>query len=97
MLQFVFSVFFTSLSLSILITCPAHLSLDDFTALTIISQPNSSLTSLLFLVLHTLFSWIGPQILRNIFLSKILSVFSCLLVKVQVSLPYIAIGLIIDV
>src|SRR6202012_4971763 len=95
MLQLVLRTFFAPLSSSILVTWLAHRSLDDFIAPTIVSQPNNSLNSLLFLVLQTLFSWIGTQILRNIFLSEVLSVFSRLMVKVQVSLPYITIGLII--
>jgi hypothetical protein len=45
-------------------------------------------------ILHELFSVTGPYILRIIFLSNILNMFSSIIVKVQVSAPYVTTGLI---
>ena len=51
---------------------------------------NSSLS----LTLHISPSWIGTQIFRSIFFSKILDKYSSDFVRVQVSDPYVTTGLI---
>jgi hypothetical protein len=79
---------------SSLLTCPNHLIICDLIKLTIPSPFSNVFISSLCLILHILFSITGPYILRIIFLSNILYMFSSVAVEVHVSAPYVTTGLI---
>ena len=66
---------------------PSHLTLELLITFTTSVSPYIVYNSSLYLLRHTPFLQIGPKILLRIFLSNILSLFSCNLVSVQLSLP----------
>ena len=88
-------LFFTNLVSFILLTRPSHSNLQIFVTVTISWDLYLVLSSLLVLILHCPFSFVGPYIFLNIFLSHVINIFSILLVSVHVSAPYITAGLMI--
>ena len=89
-----FRIFNGIRSFSIRITCPIHCSLFNLMVVDIHESLNESYISLLYLCLQVPFSFIGPKMRLRIFLSKEFRAFSSFLLRVQLSQPYINVGLI---
>jgi hypothetical protein len=87
-------IFLGILSPSILSRWPSQLILCPFIHFTIISPQFISSISRFVLLFHSPFSYLGPYILLNIFLSKISRPCSSFFVTVHASAPYDTTGLI---
>ena len=81
-------IFLGILSLSILSRWPNQLILCAFIHFTIFSPLLISSSSQFALLFHSLFSYLGPYILLNIFLSKMIRPCSSFFVNVHASTPY---------
>ena len=89
--KFPFRTFFGILSSSILIIWPAHSSLLILMSSTMFGTLYKLYSSLFHLGRQHPLSCVGPYILRNIFLSNVLSICSDVCVRVQVTFPSSAI------
>ena len=78
-------IFFTDLVSFTLITCPSHSNLRIFITVTISWDLYLFINSVLGLILHCPFSFVGPHIFLNIFLSHVINIFSILLVRAHAS------------
>jgi len=87
-------IFLGILSFSTLSRWPNQLILCPFIHFTIFSPLLMSSSSLFFRIFHSLFSYLGPYIILNIFLSKISRACSYFFVNVHASAPYDTTGLI---
>ena len=87
-------IFWGILSFSVLSRWPNQLILCPFIHFTIISPFLISSSSRFVRLFHSPFSYLGPYILINIFLSKISRAFSSFFVNVHASAPYATTGLI---
>jgi len=87
-------IFFGILSSSILFRWPNQLILCPFIHFTISSPLLISSSSRFVRLFHSPFSYLGPYILQNIFLSKISTACSSFFVTVQASAPHDTTGLI---
>ena len=87
-------IFLIILSSSILSRWPNQLILCRFIHFTIFSPLLISSSSRFIRLFHSPFSYLGPNILLNIFLSKISTAYSSFFVNVHASAPYYTTGLI---
>ena len=87
-------IFLGIISSSILSRWPNQLILCPFIHFTIFSALLISSSSRFVWLFHSLFSYLGPYILLNIFLSKISKVCSSFFVNVHASAPYDTTGLV---
>ena len=81
-------IFLGILSSSILSRCPNQLILSPFIHFTVYSPLLISYSSRFVRLFHSPFSYLGPYIFINIFLSKISTAFSSFFVNAHASVPY---------